>query len=84
MDCLRVNRDLPVCQYMSASRHRQARESCPYYIGPDGKVGQREAIRDGGPRGGFVFRSREHVIALEPRGKGLLGVTLRHAGDRSH
>ena len=33
--------------------------------------------------GRVVFRSREHVIALEPRGKGLLGVTLRHAGDRS-
>jgi hypothetical protein len=25
-----------------------------------------------------VFTSREHVIALEPRGKGLLGVTLRY------
>ena len=25
-----------------------------------------------------VFTTREHVIALEPRGKGLLGVTLRY------
>jgi DNA end-binding protein Ku len=25
-----------------------------------------------------VFTSREHVISLEPRGKGLLGVTLRY------
>jgi len=25
-----------------------------------------------------VFTSREHVIALEPRGKGLLGITLRY------
>jgi DNA end-binding protein Ku len=25
-----------------------------------------------------VFTSREHIIALEPRGKGLLGVTLRY------
>jgi len=25
-----------------------------------------------------VFTSREHVIALEPRGKGLLGMTLRY------
>jgi DNA end-binding protein Ku len=28
--------------------------------------------------GRVVFTSREHVIALEPRGKGLLGITLRH------
>ena len=28
--------------------------------------------------GKVVFTSREHVIALEARGKGLLGVTLRY------
>ena len=28
--------------------------------------------------GRVVFTSREHVIALEPRGKGLLGITLRY------
>src|SRR5204862_7353584 len=28
--------------------------------------------------GRVVFTSREHVMALEPRGKGLLGVTLRY------
>jgi DNA end-binding protein Ku len=28
--------------------------------------------------GRVVFTSREHVIAIEPRGKGLLGVTLRY------
>src|SRR5205809_1326195 len=58
----------------------------PYYIVPDGEVGQqafaviREAIRNEGPvaLGRVVFTSREHVIALEPRGKGLLGVTLRY------
>src|SRR5436305_1407451 len=58
----------------------------PYYIAPDGEVGQqafaviREAIRKEGmvALGRVVFTSREHVIALEPRGKGLLGVTLRY------
>jgi DNA end-binding protein Ku len=53
---------------------------------PDGEVGQqafaviREAIRKEGmvALGRVVFTSREHVIALEPRGKGLLGVTLRY------
>ncbi len=28
--------------------------------------------------GRVVFTSREHVIALEPRGKGIMGVTLRY------
>jgi len=28
--------------------------------------------------GKVVFTSREHVIALEARGKGLLGITLRY------
>jgi DNA end-binding protein Ku len=27
---------------------------------------------------GCLFTSREHIIALEARGKGLLGITLRY------
>jgi DNA end-binding protein Ku len=58
----------------------------PYYIVPDGEVGQqafaviREAIRREGmvALGRVVFTSREHVIALEARDKGLLGITLRY------
>src|SRR5215831_11322642 len=58
----------------------------PYYLAPDGEVGQqafaviREAIRKEGmvALGRIVFTSREHVIALEARGKGLLGITLRY------
>src|SRR5438477_3107620 len=58
----------------------------PYYLVPDGEVGQqafaviRDAIRKVGmvALGRVVFTSREHVIPLEPRGKGLLGVTLRY------
>ena len=40
----------------------------------------REAISKEGmvAIGKFVFTSREHIIALEARGKGLLGVTLRY------
>jgi DNA end-binding protein Ku len=60
--------------------------SNPYYLVPDGEVGQqafaviREAIRQEGMVGigKVVFTSREHVIALEARGKGMLGVTLRY------
>jgi DNA end-binding protein Ku len=58
----------------------------PYYIVPDGEVGQqafaviREAIRKEGivALAKVVFTSREHVIAIEARGKGMMGVTLRY------
>jgi len=58
----------------------------PYYIVPDGDVGQqafaviREAIRKEGmvALAKVVFTSREHIIALEARGKGMVGVTLRY------
>jgi DNA end-binding protein Ku len=58
----------------------------PYYIVPDGEVGQqafaviREAINEKGmvALGKVVFTSREHIIALEPRGKGMMGITLRY------
>jgi DNA end-binding protein Ku len=58
----------------------------PYYVVPDGKVGQqafaviREAITKKGmvALGRVVFSTREHVIGLEPRGKGLFGFTIRY------
>jgi DNA end-binding protein Ku len=58
----------------------------PYYIVPDGEVGQQafavicEALRKEGmvALGKVVFTSREHVIALEARGKGLVGMTPRY------
>jgi DNA end-binding protein Ku len=58
----------------------------PYYIVPDGEIGQqaftvvREAIRKEGmvAIGKIVFTSREHLIMLEARDKGLIGVTLRY------
>jgi DNA end-binding protein Ku len=60
--------------------------NAPYYIAPDGEVGLqafaviREAIRDEGmvAIAKVVFTSREHIIALEARDKGLLGITLRY------
>jgi DNA end-binding protein Ku len=58
----------------------------PYYIAPDGQVGQdafaviRETIGKMNmvALGRVVLTRREHVIALEPKGKGLLGLTLRY------
>jgi DNA end-binding protein Ku len=58
----------------------------PYYLVPDGKVGQDAfaVIRDTIAKmnmvalGRVVLTRREHIIALEPRGRGLLGLTLRY------
>jgi DNA end-binding protein Ku len=58
----------------------------PYFIAPKGPVGSqafaviREAIRKEGmvALGRIVFTTREHVIALESRGKGMVGTTLRY------
>ena len=58
----------------------------PYFIVPDGEVGQqafaviREAIRKEGmvALGKVVFTSREHIIALEARDNGMVGITLRY------
>jgi DNA end-binding protein Ku len=58
----------------------------PYFIVPDGEVGQqafaviREAIRKEGmvALGKVAFTSREHIIALEARDKGMMGITLRY------
>src|SRR5712672_4477401 len=58
----------------------------PYYIVPDGKAGIdafaviRDAMkdRDRVALARIVLTSREHVMAIEPLGKGLLGTTLRY------
>jgi DNA end-binding protein Ku len=58
----------------------------PYYIAPDGKAGIdafaviRDAMKDKDrvALARIVLSNREHVIAIEPLGKGLLGTTLRY------
>jgi DNA end-binding protein Ku len=58
----------------------------PYYLVPDGKVGHdafaviRETVRGMNKVaiGRVVLTNREHIIALEPLGKGLMGTLLRY------
>jgi DNA end-binding protein Ku len=58
----------------------------PYYIAPNGKAGIdafaviRDAMKDQDrvALARIVLTNREHVIAIEPLGKGLLGTTLRY------
>src|SRR5437763_5936324 len=58
----------------------------PYYLCPDGKVGHdafaviRETLREMNKLaiGRVVLTNREHIIALEPMDKGLMGTLLRY------
>jgi DNA end-binding protein Ku len=79
-------RVIEIDQFVPRSEIDELYQNNPYYIVPDGEVGQqafaviREAIRKEGmvAIGKVVFTSREHIIALEARGKGLMGMTLRY------
>ncbi len=58
----------------------------PYYMVPNGKGGEdafaviRDAMKDKGrvALARIVFANREHIMAIEPWGKGLLATTLRY------
>jgi DNA end-binding protein Ku len=58
----------------------------PYYIAPEGKGGEeafaviRDAMKDKGKvaLARIVFANREHILAVEAWGKGMLGTTLRY------
>ncbi|MGB6954046.1 MAG: Ku protein, partial [Bradyrhizobium sp.] len=58
----------------------------PYYLVPDGKVGHdafaviRETVRSMNKVaiGRVVLTNREHIVALEPLGQGLMGTLLRY------
>jgi DNA end-binding protein Ku len=79
-------RTIEIDEFVAKSEIDEVYLRDPYYIIPDGEVGQqafaviREAIRKEGmvAIGKVVFTSREHLIALEARDKGMLGVTLRY------
>jgi DNA end-binding protein Ku len=83
---LESTRMIDIDQFVPRKEIDELYISNPYYIVPDGEVGLqafaviREAIKKEGmvALGKVVFTNREHVIALEPRSKGLLGMTLRY------
>lgn len=61
----------------------------PYYLAPDGKLAQeafgviREAMERSGQiaLGRVVIATRERLLALEPRGKGILATSLRSEAE---
>jgi DNA end-binding protein Ku len=85
-------RTIEIDRFVSKSEIDKVYLNAPYYIIPDGEIGRqafaviREAIKQAGKvaLGRVVFTSREHVIGLEPRGRGLLGMTLRYPYEVRH
>ena len=79
-------RTIEIDQFVPRSEIDDRYINSPYYIAPDGKVGQDAfaVIRDTIAKmnmvavGRVVLTRREHIIALEARGRGLLGLTLRY------
>ena len=79
-------RTIDIDQFVPKNEIDERYIESPYYIAPDGQVGQDAfaVIRDTLGKlnmialGRVVLTRREHVIALEPKGRGLLGMTLRY------
>jgi DNA end-binding protein Ku len=80
------NRTIDIDQFVPKIEIDERYIDSPYYIAPDGQIGQDAfaVIRDTIGKlnmvalGRVVLTRREHVIALEPKGRGLLGLTLRY------
>ena len=83
---LKLTRTIDIDQFVPKSEIDELYIAKPYYIVPEGKVGHdafaviRETIRATKKvaLGRLVLTNREHVIALEPRDNGLMGLLLRY------
>src|SRR5450432_1118791 len=83
---LESTRTIDIDQFVPKSEIDELYLVRPYYIVPDGKVGHdayaviRETIRslDKVALARVVLTNREHVIALEARDNGLMGMLLRY------
>ena len=79
-------RTIEIDQFVPRSEIDDRYIDSPYYLAPDGKVGQDAfaVIRDTISKmnmvaiGRVVLTRREHIIALEARGRGIVGLTLRY------
>jgi DNA end-binding protein Ku len=83
---LESNRTIDIDQFVPRSEIDELYVVRPYYLVPDGKVGHdayaviRETIKTTNKvaLARVVLTNREHVIALEARDKGLVGLLLRY------
>jgi DNA end-binding protein Ku len=83
---LESTRTIDIDEFVPRSEIDELYDIRPYYIAPDGKAGQdafviiRKVIEqmEMVAIGRVVLTSREHIIALEARGKGIMGTLLRY------
>jgi DNA end-binding protein Ku len=83
---LESTRTIDIDEFVPRAEIDQLYNIRPYYIAPDGKAGQdafviiRQVIEqmEMVAIARVVLTSREHVIAMEPRGKGIMGTLLRY------
>jgi DNA end-binding protein Ku len=83
---LESTRTIEIDQFVPRKEIDELYNIRPYYIAPNGKAGVdafviiRQVIEEMKmvAIGRVVLTSREHVIALEPRGKGIMGTLLRY------
>jgi Ku protein len=86
LDAAKEHPHLEIDDFVSAEEIDERYLDKPYYVAPNGKAGADAflVIRDAMKRkdkvalARVVLANREHVIALKPLGKGLLGTTLRY------
>lgn len=83
---LESNRTIDIDQFVPRDEIDELYVVRPYYLVPDGKVGHdayaviRETIKATGKVAiaRLVLTNREHIVALEARDKGLVGLLLRY------
>jgi len=86
---LESTKSIDIEQFVPASEIDRIYWDNPYYLVPDGKLGQEPfaVIREAMERSGMlalariVLATRERILALEPRGKGILAYTIRSEAE---
>lgn len=86
---LETTRTIDIERFVDASEIDRLYWNDPYYLVPDGKIAAeafaviREAMAETGKvaLGRVVLHTRERLLALEPRGKGIVVTSLRTKGE---
>ncbi len=86
---LETTRTIDIERFVDAGEIDRLYWNDPYYLVPDGKTGTEAytVIRDALVKAGrvaigrVVMHTRERMVALEPRGRGIVATTLRSAGE---
>ncbi len=86
---LETTKTIDIERFVAAEEIDRLYWNDPYYLVPDGKTGTeaytviRDALENAGriAIGRVVMHTRERMVALEPRGKGIVAYTLRSADE---